>query len=223
MYHRGVFASLRCPRVSRSACALFAASLVAATFVAGLSHAHAQTQDDPQDDEAPPEEPALSIERDGRGLVYGASAAFLLGATPLSTVDVPGQPSLQPGWSVHGRFGLELPPGIAVSLLVGGGGLAAAQGSVPLFLRALADLRYTLDLGDVRPFASAAAGFMMIKAGPNLRATFTCEASAGIDIALAPWAALEVSVGLEVIAPGDALREVMIFAMLPRIGAGFRY
>lgn len=173
------------------------------------------------DDETEPPNP--SIERDGRGLVYGASAGFLLGTTPLTTVDVPDQPALQPGWAVHGRFGLELPPGIAIALIVGGGGLAAANGSPPLFLRALAEVRYTLDLGDVRPFASAAGGFFMMKAGPNLRATFTCEASLGIDIPLAPWAAIEGSVAVEVLAPGDALRDVMVLAVLPRIGAGFRY
>jgi len=164
-----------------------------------------------------------TIERDGRGLVFGASGSFLLGTTPLTTVDVPDQPALQPGWAAHGRFGMELPPGIAVALLVGGGGLAAAQGSPPLLLRALAEVRYTLDLGDVRPFASAAGGFALIKAGPNLRATFTCEASLGIDIPLAPWAAIEGSLAIEVLAPGDALRDVMVFAVLPRIGAGFRY
>lgn len=170
------------------------------------------------------DEPAApSIEREGRGLVYGASAAFLLGATPLTNVDVADQPELMPAWAVSGRFGLELPQGIAISLVGGGGGMGAANGTPPLFLRALADLRFTIDLGDVRPFASIAGGFLLLKAGPNLRATFTSEASLGIDVALAPWAAIEASVGLEVIAPGDALREVMIFAMLPRIGAGFRY
>jgi hypothetical protein len=164
-----------------------------------------------------------SIEREGRGLVFGVSGAFLLGATPLTTVDVPDQPSLQPGWSSHGRFGIELPPGIAISLLAGGGGLASANGAAPLFLRALVDLRYTIDLGAVRPFASVAAGFLMLKAGPNLRATFTSEASLGLDIPIASWAAIEASLGVEVIAPGDALREVMVLAILPRIGAGFRY
>ncbi|MBN8616614.1 MAG: hypothetical protein J0L92_38870 [Deltaproteobacteria bacterium] len=187
-------------------------ALVSAIGTSSIGHA---------DDETDPPNP--TIERDGRGLVFGASGSFLLGATPLTTVDVPDQPVLQPGWAAHGRFGMELPPGIAVALLVGGGGLAAAQGSPPLFLRALAEVRYTLDLGDVRPFASAAGGFFMIKAGPNLRATFTCEASLGIDIPLAPWAAIEGSLAIEVLAPGDALRDVMVFAVLPRIGAGFRY
>ncbi len=168
-------------------------------------------------------EPSPSIEREGRGLVYGVSGSFLLATTPLTTVDVPDQPSLLPGWAAHGRFGMELPPGIAIALIVGGGGMAVANGTPPLFLRALAEVRYTIDLGDVRPFASAAGGFFMMKAGPNLRATFTCEASLGIDIPLAPWAAIEGSLAIEVLAPGDALREVMIFAVLPRIGAGFRY
>lgn len=163
------------------------------------------------------------IERDGRGLVFGMAGAFLLGTTPLTTVEVPEQPSLQPGWSAQGRFGFELPPGIAIALVAGGGGLAAANGSPPLFLRALVDVRYTLDLGPVRPFASVDVGFLMLKAGPNLRATFAGEASVGLDIPLASWAALEVSVGAEVIAPGDALRDVMVFAILPRVGGGFRY
>lgn len=190
----------------------FAIVCAALALTPSLSHA---------DDEAAEHTP--SIEREGRGLVYGVSGSFLLGTTPLTTVDVPDQPSLSPGWAAHGRFGMELPPGIAIALIVGGGGLAATNGTPPLFLRALAEVRYTLDLGDVRPFASAAGGFFMMKAGPNLRATFTCEASLGIDIPLAPWAAIEGSLAIEVLAPGDALREVMIFAVLPRIGAGFRY
>lgn len=164
-----------------------------------------------------------TIERDGRGMIFGVSGAFLLGATALTPVEAPEQPSLQPGWSSHGRFGLELPPGIAVSLVAGGGGIAAVSGAPPLFLRALVDVRYTLDLGAVRPFVSAGAGFLLVKAGPNLRATFTAEASVGLDIPLAPWAAIEASVGAELVAPGDALREVMIFAMLPRVGVGFHY
>lgn len=168
-------------------------------------------------------EQAPSIERDGRGLVFGVSGAFLLGLTPLTNVDSPAQPALSPGFSAQGRFGVELPPGIAIALVGGGGMMGSTSGPVPLFLRAAAELRYTIDLHEVRPFLSIAGGFLMLKAGPNLRATFTSEASLGLEITLAPWAALEVSVGAEVIVPGDALREVMVFAMLPRVGAGFSY
>jgi hypothetical protein len=63
----------------------------------------------------------------------------------------------------------------------------------------------------------------MLKAGLNLRATFTSEAALGLDIPIASWAAIEASVGAEVIVPGDALRDAMVFAILPRVGAGFRY
>jgi len=168
-------------------------------------------------------EPQRSIERDGRGLVFGAAASFLLGLTPLTNVDSPDQPGLSPGFSAQGRFGVELPPGIAIALVGGGGMMGSTTGPVPLFLRAAAELRYTLDLEVVRPFVSVAGGFLMLKAGPNLRATFTAEGSLGLEIPLAPWVSLEVSVGAEVIAPGDAIREVMVFAMLPRVGAGFSY
>ena len=164
-----------------------------------------------------------SIERDGRGLVFGVAGAFLLGMTPLTNIDSPDQPALSPGFSAQGRFGVELPPGIALAIVGGGGMMGSTTGPVPLFLRAAAELRYTLDLSVVRPFASVALGFLMLKAGLNLRATFTSEASLGVEIPLAPWACLEVSVGAEVIAPGDAVREVMVFALLPRVGAGFSY
>jgi len=164
-----------------------------------------------------------SIEREGRGRVYGVGAAFLLGATPLTNVEAPDQPALQPGWAVHGRFGLELPPGIAISLVAGGGALGSAVGPVPLILRVLADVRWTLDAGPVRPFASVAAGFLLLKAGPNLRATFTLQGAIGLDIPIEPWVAVEVSLGVEAIMPGDAIREVMVLAMLPTVGMGFRY
>lgn len=169
------------------------------------------------------DEPTPSIEAEGRGLVYGTSGAFLLGLTPLTNVEAPDQPALQPGWAAQGRFGMELPPGIAIALVAGGGGLASVDGAAPLMLRALADVRYTLDLGPVRPFASVGLGFLLLKAGPNLRATFTSEVTLGLDIPIASWAALEASVGVEVIAPGDALRDVMVLAILPRFGVGFRY
>lgn len=196
----------------RQAAGLVLAGLVALTVLPGRASA---------DDEVSVREPR--IEQEGRGLVFGMSAAFLLGTTPLTTVDVPDQPSLQPAWSAQGRFGFELPPGIAIALVAGGGGMASAQGAPPLFLRALVDVRYTIDLGPVRPFASVGLGFVMLKAGPNLRATFGGEACIGLDIPVASWAAIEASVGAEVVLPGDALRDAMVFAILPRIGAGFRY
>jgi hypothetical protein len=195
---------------ARACTSLALAGLVALASPSARAHA-----DDPAS------EPR--IERDGRGLVFGRSAAFLLGTTPLTTVEVPDQPSLQPAWSAQGRFGFELPPGIAIALVAGGGGMASAHGAPPLFLRALVDVRYTIDLGPVRPFASVGVGFLMLKAGPNLRATFGGEATIGVDIPVASWAAIEASVGAEVLVPGDALRDAMVFAILPRVGAGFRY
>lgn len=173
---------------------------------------------------------STSISRDGRGLVYGVSGAFLLGLVPTTNVQlaVPDQPALQAGWAAYGRFGVELPPGVAIAIVGGGGGLGSAIGPVPLFLRALAEVRYTLDTGPLealatRPFAAVAAGFLLLKAGPDLRATFTSQASIGLELSLAPWAVLEASIGAEVIAPGDALREVLVLALLPQIGAGFSY
>lgn len=69
----------------RHAAGLVLAGLVALAVLPGRASA---------DEEVPGPEPR--IEQEGRGLVFGMSAAFLLGTTPLTTVDVPDQPSLQP-------------------------------------------------------------------------------------------------------------------------------
>jgi hypothetical protein len=159
----------------------------------------------------------------GRGLVYGMGGAFLLGVTPLTNVEVEDQPALMGGWLGYGRFGVELPPGITIALVAGGGGMGSAVGPVPLFLRALADVRWTIDAGVVRPFVSVAGGFLLLKAGPNLRATLTLQGAVGLEVPIAPWVSLEALVGVEAIMPGDALREVMLFTMLPQVGATFSY
>ena len=168
-----------------------------------------------------PRGPSLADE--GRGLVYGPSAGFALTLTPQTNIDVPDQPAIQPAWEGLGRFGFELRSGIAIALLIGGGGISASNGGASLQLRALAELRWTIDTDSVRPYFSVAAGYVILRAGSNLRNTFDAMAFAGIDLPLASWVSLEVAVGAEVIFPGDALREVLVLAMLPRVGALFRY
>ncbi len=166
---------------------------------------------------------ARSIERDGRGLLYGVSAAFLLGATPLAPLEGEASPAPSPGFVVRGRVGWELPPGITLGLVVGGGGLVSEQGRSTLLLGGLVEGRYTIDVTLVRPFASLALGLALLKEASGLRATFTSEASVGVEVPLAPWAALEASLGAELLAPGDALESALVLAILPRIGVGFRY
>ena len=164
-----------------------------------------------------------SLAEQGRGLVYGPSAGFALTLTPQTNIDVPDQPAFQPAWVGLGRFGFELPSGIAIALLIGGGGISATVGGASLQLRALAELRWTIDTDLVRPYFSVAAGFMISRAGTLMRNTLDSMAFVGIDIPIASWACLDAAVGVEVIFPGDALRDVLVLAMLPKVGATFRY
>lgn len=181
--------------------------------------------DDPATREEPREEPTdPSIERDGRGLVFGAAAAFLATATPFDPAGSAGAEAAPlPAWAIRGRIGWEFPPGLAIALIAGGGGIVSANTHSNLTLRGLVEARYTLELDAVRPFASVALGLALVKTDTDLRPTFTSEASLGIELPLAPWAALEVSLGLEVMAPGDAWDDVLVLAILPQLGAGFRY
>jgi len=169
------------------------------------------------------QERAPSLAEQGRGLVYGPSAGFALTLTPQTNVDVPDQPAFQPAWYGVGRFGFELPSGIAIALLIGGGGISASNGGASLQLRALAELRWTIDTDSVRPYFSVAAGYVIFRAGSAIRNTLDTMAFAGIDIPIASWVDLEAAIGVEVIFPGDALREVLVLAMLPQVGASFRY
>lgn len=164
-----------------------------------------------------------SLAEEGRGLVYGPSAGFALTLTPQTNIDVADQPALQPAWMGLGRFGFELRSGIAIALLIGGGGVSASNGGASLQLRALAEVRWTIDTDSVRPYFSLAAGYVILRAGSALRNTFDAMAFAGIDIPIASWVCLEAAIGTEVIFPGDALREVLVLAMLPQVGASFRY
>ena len=186
-----------------------AAAIIALPLVLAVP-AHAQER-----------EPSLAEQ--GRGLVYGPSAGFALTLTPQTNIDVADQPALQPAWIGLGRFGFELPSGIAIALLVGGGGISASNGGASLQLRALAELRWTIDTETVRPYFAVAAGYVISRAGTLMRNTFDSMAFAGVDIPIASWVCLDASVGLEVIFPGDALREVLVLAMLPKVGATFRY
>jgi len=167
------------------------------------------------------QEPSLTEQ--GRGLVYGPSAGFALTLTPQTNIDVADQPAFQPAWIGLGRFGYELPSGIAISLLIGGGGISATNGGPSLQLRALAELRWTIDTEVVRPYFSVALGYALSRAGTLMRSTLDSLVFAGLDIPIASWVCLDAAVGVEVIFPGDALREVLVLAMLPKVGATFRY
>lgn len=161
--------------------------------------------------------------RQPRGLVFGVAAAHTVSATPLANVEGPDQPPLAPGFAVLGRLGVELVSGVSVALLAGSGAMASSEGPSPLVLRALAEVRVSMDFDALRPFASAGAGFLVLRGGPTFRSTFAAEASVGIAVPVAPWAALETSVGAELAVPGDALREVLVLALLPRLGVEFSY
>ena len=167
----------------------------------------------------------------GRGLVWGASGAAPILIGDLRYRDTGDWDYVAPGGGVDARIGWEFDSGFRLELAAGADGHAVAQrvamtptSSIPFArYRVGAQARMPIDLGgDVYPFVGVGGALALFGRNGSTTVTFDVRGIAGVGWWLAQWFALELSVVLDVTAPGFAFTDT-IFVVTPMIGVDVSY
>jgi hypothetical protein len=157
----------------------------------------------------------------GRAFTWGVAAMLPLLAGDVRESDGRLLRYLQPGGGVEGRLAYELSGGIALGVS-GGVAAHASQNSRSLvFSRVLAEVRWTIDTGaDLAPSLGIGAGLLLAQLDRGLAASACARVLGGIEWLLARWAALEITVAVELSLAGDAFADP-IACVTPRFGLVF--
>lgn len=114
-----------------------------------------------------------------------------------------------------GGFGLELAGGMRAHGVQNGAPLIMAGGGL--------GLRWAIDVGGpVRPLVMAHGYLWIVTHEGGSGPTFAADAGGGVEIELASWIALEVTVLAEVVAPAEILSDAALF-VTPAVGLVLRY
>lgn len=157
----------------------------------------------------------------GRSLTWGASAIVPMYLGDVRERDGRAIAYLAPGGGIDGRVGYELPGGLALGVTGGIAAHASENSRALVSYRGAVEARWVIDVGaDVAPLVGLAAGVFLAQLDAGLVATAYARVLAGMQILLAPWAALEIAISIEGALPFEAFADAIAWVS-PQFGVSF--